>query len=233
MFTTLLESRATRPRSARSTMASVMLHSAAIVTAVAMTLPGRADARPKPKKVKDVVYVATDHRPTQPPTPRPPSEPPVPSTPLPTIAMPAVTPTKLPPIDFGPTLPPEQILIGGPGALTGSPIGGGTPHVFAPGAVVDEGVVERIPRMVGNAPAPRYPNALRESGISGRVVIRFVVDTLGRAELNDVVILEASHTLLTDAVKNALGLYRFSPGEVGGRKVRTMVQVPFTFALTR
>jgi hypothetical protein len=34
-------------------------------------------------------------------------------------------------------------------------------------------------------------------------------------------------------VKNALGYYRFSPGEVAGRKVRTMVQVPFTFALTR
>ena len=100
-----------------------------------------------------------------------------------------------------------------------------------PGGVVDVAVVERIPRMLGNAPTPRYPASLRESGISGNVVIRFVVDTLGRAELDGVVIQEATHMLFADAVKNVLGFYRFSPGEVGGRKVRTLVQVPFTFAL--
>jgi len=62
-------------------------------------------------------------------------------------------------------------------------------------------------------------------------VVRFVVDTMGRAELGDVVIVEATHALFADAVKNALERYRFTPGAVEGRKVRTMVQLPFTFSL--
>ena len=146
--------------------------------------------------------------------------------------MPTITPATLPPIDLsGPPLPAEQIVIGGPGALTAPPIGGGGPGIPTPGGVVDVGVVERIPRILGGAPAPRYPGALRVSGVSGRVVVRFVVDTVGRAELDDVVVMEATHALFAEAVKSALGLYRFSPGEFGGRKVRTMVQLPFTFTL--
>ena len=35
--------------------------------------------------------------------------------------------------------------------------------------------------------------------------------------------------LYDEAVREALGRYRFVPGEVAGRKVRTMVQLPFDF----
>jgi protein TonB len=70
---------------------------------------------------------------------------------------------------------------------------------------------------------------LRDSGTNGNVVIRFVIDTLGRAELGDVTVVESSHSLFTDAVRAALVDYRFAPGEIGGRKVRTMVQMPFNF----
>ena len=233
MFTTLPESRAIRTRNARSTMASVVLHGALIAGAVAMTLPRRVDATPEPVKERIPVYVAMPDRARQPVTPIPQrTQPTQPSAPLPTIAAPIITPSTLPPIDLsGPPLPAEQIVIGGPGALTAPFIGAGGSSALTPGGIVDVGVVERIPRILGSAPAPRYPGALRESGVSGRVLVRFVVDTLGRAELDGVEVLEATHALFADAVKRALGLYRFSPGEIGGRKVRTMVQLPFTFTL--
>ena len=147
------------------------------------------------------------------------------------IAIPAIAPSALPTIELqGPELP-DLVIIGGPhrGAnLTGGP---GGPGELSAGGVVSENMVDQVPRMIGSAAAPRYPAAMRESGIQGRVVVRFVVDTLGRAELGDVVIVEATHALFADAVKTALERYRFSPGTVEGRKVRTMVQVPFTFSL--
>jgi protein TonB len=72
---------------------------------------------------------------------------------------------------------------------------------------------------------------LRESGITGRVTVRFVVDTTGRAEVDGMQVIETSHELFSESVRNALGSFRFSAGEIGGRKVRTLVQLPFTFAL--
>jgi protein TonB len=233
MFTTLVESRSIRARSAKGTMVSVVLHGAVIAAAVLMTTAQRGDATNELTTRSDLIYVPiAPHPPKLIDTPIP-SKHSDPSTPLPTIAMPTIIPTKLPPIDASaPEIPPEQIIIGGPGVPT-SPYGVRSAGTLASGSVVDENLVDRIPRIIGNAPTPRYPNALRESGVAGHVVVRFVVDTLGRAEMDGVTVLESSHMLFADAVKNALGYYRFSPGEVAGRKVRTMVQVPFTFALTR
>ena len=229
MFTTLPESRAIRTRSARGTLVSVMLHGALIAGAVAMTLPRRMDARPEPARDKQIVFVVAAQPPRQHSIPMPPRRQLMqPSASLSTIAVPAITPAPLPPIDqIGPPLPAEQIAIGGPSALTAPSIGDGGPGMPTPGGVVDVSVVERMPRILGGAPVPRYP----VSGVSGRVVVRFVVDTVGRAELDGVVVIEATHALFADAVKSALGLYRFSPGEFGGRKVRTMVQQQFTFML--
>jgi protein TonB len=156
-----------------------------------------------------------------------------PSAPLPTIAVPTITPTTLPPIDVNtPVVPAEEIRIGGPGALT-SPYPSGPRGIYVPGSVLNSDAVERVPSLIGNARAPRYPDALRQSNIAGNVAVRFVVDTLGRAEMDGVEILETSHPLFAESVKNALAFYRFTPGEVAGHKVRTMVQIPFTFSLTK
>ena len=102
MFTTLPESRATRTRSARSTMASVILHGALIAGAVAMTLPNRGDARPEPIREKKVIYVPIDPAPPRRAEPiAPQARPTEPSAPLPTIAAPSFTPKTLPPIEIG------------------------------------------------------------------------------------------------------------------------------------
>ncbi len=234
MFNTLVESRATRRRNTKGTMASVVLHGAVIAVAVSMTMASPGEATPPPVPTDVIDYVRPPHTPP-PPTPdlitRRPDSPP--STPLPNIAIPLFTPKELPPIDYSaPVIPIDQIRIGGPGALT-SPYSPPSSTPYVPGSVVNSDAVERIPSLVGNARAPRYPDALRQSNIDGHVAARFVVDTLGRAEMDGLTIVETSHPLFAEAVKNALAYYRFTPGEVGGHKVRTMVQIPFTFSLTK
>jgi len=70
---------------------------------------------------------------------------------------------------------------------------------------------------------------LRAAGIAGEVRVRFVVDTAGRAELSSVHVIESSHELFTRAVLASLRQSRFTPGEVSGRRVRTLVERTFRF----
>ena len=143
-----------------------------------------------------------------------------------------MVPDHLPPIDLGPALPPDEIVIGR-GIRTASPIGSDLPGLGGPGSAVDEHLVDRAPRLAGRFADPRYPAALREAGIEGRVVVQFVVDTLGRAELDELQVVQGSHPQFVESVRAALARYRFTVGEAGGRKVRTRVQIPFDFTLVR
>lgn len=232
MFTTLLESRAARQRRTGSTLASAVLHGAAIAAIVAMTLPGRGDAKVAPVAEREVEWhvriVPT------PPAHRDVAQQPVHQVPSQqftrVIIPPIATPTSLPPIELsGPSLNEEIVRIGGPGVSSPGLVGPALNS--ASGGIMEEALVDRAPRVLPGAPDPRYPASLRASGVTGHVVVRFVVDTLGRAELGGVTTVEATHALFGEAVREALGRFRFTPGEVAGRKVRTMVQVPFTFAL--
>ena len=74
---------------------------------------------------------------------------------------------------------------------------------------------------------------LRSSNVEGEVLAQFVVDTTGRADMSQFKVLKSSHDLFTNAVKSFLGGARFYPAEIGGRKVKQLVQQPFNFTLTR
>ncbi len=78
-----------------------------------------------------------------------------------------------------------------------------------------------------------YPPMLRSARIEGQVLAQFVVDTLGRVELESCKVLKSSHELFSWAVKQALPAMRFQPAMVGGRKVRQLVQKPYLFSLTQ
>jgi protein TonB len=149
------------------------------------------------------------------------------------IDFPEFTPRQLPPIDLArPSTTSDQVLIGGPSRSLTGPGTLGTP-IGGPDGVSDASAVDRAPRIAGRAPEPRYPATLRSAGIEGRVLAEFVVDTLGRAELATLRFPELANPLFGDAVREALARYRFLPGEVAGRKVRTRVAVPFEFRLER
>lgn len=79
----------------------------------------------------------------------------------------------------------------------------------------------------------RYPEAMQEQNREGRVVVQFVVDTTGIAELRTFHVIEATDAAFAAATKAAVATARFSPAEVAGRKVRQLVQLPVTFSLNR
>jgi periplasmic protein TonB len=98
------------------------------------------------------------------------------------------------------------------------------------GAPATIATVDRAAFLV-SPPRPRYPERLRTAGVTGRVVVRFVVDTLGRVEPASIVIRESSHDLFVEAVRGTLPTLAFVPAEAGGRKVRMLVDLPFEFRL--
>ena len=80
-------------------------------------------------------------------------------------------------------------------------------------------------------PMPHYPAALREQKVEGVVRADFVVDTLGRVETGSIKITKSTNQLFADAVLKALPNMLFVPAESHGRKVKQLVQQPFTFAM--
>lgn len=80
---------------------------------------------------------------------------------------------------------------------------------------------------------PRYPSALREAGITGSVLARFVVDTTGYVDICTFRAVRSTHPLFTESVRVALLGMRFSPAVKQGKRVRQVVQAPFAFELPR
>jgi TonB family protein len=79
--------------------------------------------------------------------------------------------------------------------------------------------------------APLYPDELRAANIEGEVVAAFVVDSTGRAILSTFKVLKTHHELFTKAVADALPQLRFTPAQIGGKRVAQQVQMPFVFSL--
>ena len=84
-----------------------------------------------------------------------------------------------------------------------------------------------------NAPTPRYPEALREAGIEGEVVLEFVVDTTGRVDRESVRVLSTPSDAFVVSVRDALAATRYHPALVGGQRVRQLVRQGFVFSLTQ
>jgi protein TonB len=80
---------------------------------------------------------------------------------------------------------------------------------------------------------PVYPSLLEKQGIEGTAVVRFVVDTNGRADLGTFRLVETNHPLFAAAVRDALPGMKFHPATVGPNKVRQMVELPFGFQIIR
>lgn len=81
--------------------------------------------------------------------------------------------------------------------------------------------------------APAYPPRLQERGVEGTVVVRFVVDTTGRADPETFNLVKASHPLFGAAVRDAVPGMKFLPARMGAVKVRQLVELPFTFRIIR
>ncbi len=80
-----------------------------------------------------------------------------------------------------------------------------------------------------NNSGPVYPAELRAAGVKGRVIAQFVVGTDGKADVRTFKVLESDHELFSAAVREALPNMRFTSAEIGGRRVKQLVQQPFVF----
>ena len=91
--------------------------------------------------------------------------------------------------------------------------------------------VEKPVSMAAGSATPKYPDILRQAGVEGEVLASFIVNQEGMAEVASFRAVRATHELFTTAVRNALPLMRFEPAELAGRKVKQLVQQPFSFAI--
>ncbi|MEX2179972.1 MAG: TonB family protein [Gemmatimonadaceae bacterium] len=142
----------------------------------------------------------------------------------PAIPLPAIGFSRLD--DPLPTAPMTTEPWGGSPSTEGTPGSASRDRIFR-GAHVDRAVVAHR----GNG-QPRYPAALRGASIEGEVLVRFVVDTLGRVEAGSIEIVRDSHALFGVAVVEWLGRNRYSAAEATGRRVRQLVEQRINFTLT-
>jgi protein TonB len=92
--------------------------------------------------------------------------------------------------------------------------------------------VERAVRIKDPVP-PAYPTHLRKAGVEGLVIAQFVVDERGAAMMSTFKVVESDDIAFTESVKRAVNVMKFEPAEVGGRKVRQLVQQLFKFKASR
>lgn len=123
------------------------------------------------------------------------------------------------------------------GAKKGSGSGSGGGHGAGHGSGIGDGAGPGIarnpkvpPRVVSTA-APVYPQALRDAGIGGRVVVRGVVGIDGRVESAVVVRSSGNSTLDNNAI-SAFYKWRFSAAKNdAGQKVRCYFVQGFPFVI--
>jgi TonB family protein len=104
------------------------------------------------------------------------------------------------------------------------------PVVVEPNATFREFQIEEPAAPLNNV-QPVYPTELRDAGTTGKVIAQFVVDTTGLAQESTFRVIESDHALFTAAVRAALPQMRFTPARVGGKKVKQLMQQPFTFGI--
>lgn len=239
MFNNLIESKAQKQRHTAGTILSLVVHAALIGGAAYGTLHAKQELeKPKSEKVEFVEVKKQDEPP--PPKEEPPPPPPdmVAAPPVAkgfqVLTAPIKIPDVLPEIDLSKKVTDESDFSGKgvAGGIGKGVVGGTVPANLDANQTFFDFQVEKQAG-VAQTVQPRYPDMLRSANIEGEVVAQFVVDTTGRAEMSSFKVIKSSHDLFVSSVRSALQQMRFFPAEVGGRKVRQLVQMPFVFSLNK
>lgn len=237
MFNNLIESKPVKQKSFAASIFSTVFHVAVIGASIYATANAGMEQEDEIVQKIDFVEVKTDEPP--PPKEEPPPPPPdaVVAPPPPkgfqVLAAPVSIPDVIPEIDLSKALTNEADFSGkGVAGGVASGVVGGTGPVNVDQTYFDFQVEKPVAPLPGGA-GPRYPDILRSGGVEGEVLAQFVVDTTGRVESGSFKVLRSSHAMFEAAVRSALPNMRFLPAEVGGRKVKQLVQQPFVFALQK
>jgi len=236
VFNNLIESKPQKTRTLGSTIFSIVFHGVIISMSVLATKQvADAVAEEVVQKV-DFVEIKKDEPPPPEDTPPPPPDavaPPPMAKGFQVLTAPINIPDVIPEIDLSKKLTNEADF-SGRGVAGGIAAGvvGGTAPVVSDQPYFDFQVEKPVAPVPGTG-SPRYPDILRSASVEGEVLAQFVVDTTGRVEVATFKVIRKSHDLFEAAVRSALPNMRFLPAEVGGRKVKQLVQQPFVFALQK
>lgn len=234
MFKNLIESNPKKSRSMGASVFSTLFHLAIIGLSVFAT--ANAGNEPEEEAIQKIDFVEVQK--DEPPPPE--DEPPPPDVLAPppiakgfqVLTAPVSIPDVIPEIDLSKALTNED-------DFSGKGVAGGIAAGVVGGVVVDQSQTYfdfQVEKPVGSIPGGvnlRYPDILRSGGVEGQVLAQFTVDTTGRVIVSTFLVLRKDHDLFEAAVRSALPSMRFLPAEMGGRKVRQVVQQPFVFTLQR
>jgi len=90
--------------------------------------------------------------------------------------------------------------------------------------------VESPPEMTSFS-QPEYPEIARNAGIEGRVTIQVIVDENGKVMPGTERVLSSTNEVFNAPALEAARKCQFKPGQMGDRKVRVRVNIPFAFKL--
>lgn len=225
MFETLLASAPGLSQPIGPRLLAAGVHAGLIAAAVVGTT--RVPVHVAPTRV-DTIDLGVPE-PSQPSQPLPPRSPVFPSAP---VLEPVGEPI-LPDLDLPGTIQPAspvdlRTMLTGDLKRPVAPLGDGllsTPkgEAILLAAEVDE------PVTVLRQGIPKYPRVLEGLGVSGRVVLEFVVDTTGAVEPNSLRVVLSSAPGFEAAALEAVRATQFSPARARGRLVRQLASQAVNF----
>jgi protein TonB len=240
------------PWSATTVGVSVSVHLLLLAGVIYATTQGQEVVAPPDEPMPPFIEIPLakpDLKPQPPEVRRVPASVSTPAAP----ANPALTP----PRDIPPTITPEPAGVQpvDPGApiVAGDPNAPGDPNARPsgedPGATAQAGhadptepytteAVHVGPSLENMREVQRtlqrlYPLPLRDSGVTGTVVLRFVIDTDGRVEPSTIQVVSTTHPAFGDAAVEAAKKLRFEPAKVNGKSVRVLTSMPIRWQLNQ
>ena len=229
MFENLIESKPKKSRTLKQSVFSLILHVVLGYGAIKATA-GAAET------MKAILQDTTKFllTPPEPPPPPPPETPPpeaiVSANPPPlgfqTVMPPTEIPKEIPPVNLNERFNAADFSGKGvEGGIATGAVGGSGPvtgETFLEAQVDD-------PVAIISQPKPRYPPVLQQAGVSGRVELQFVVDTLGHAEAASWKVLKSTNKLFEEPARETIMKSVFKPARIKGAAVRQLVQQGMVF----
>lgn len=154
----------------------------------------------------------------------------------PALSLPSIDPIPLPTV--GPistssaaTIPVVRSALG----LPGGPGAGADPTWLTSPGAGGAWTAAEVDDPVDMLEAGRlvYPSVLERAGVTGRVVVEFVVDTLGRVEPRTLRVVSSTHPAFDQAAIDAVLGTRFRPARVRGQPVRQLARQQLSFVAAR
>jgi len=84
-------------------------------------------------------------------------------------------------------------------------------------------------REIGNLLSKLYPDSLRKAGVSGRVVLDFIVRADGSVDESSITVASATHPGFVDPARQVITSARFEPATIQGRPFAAKVSMPITW----